>query len=180
MSETMEKKPQRVAKEAAVAELQQLFAESQAVILTDYRGITVAEDTLLRNRMREAGVEYRVTKNTLIKLACHQLDIDSLDEFLNGPTAISFANDPVAVAKLVSDFAKEFKKTSVKAGLLDRKAISAAEVDSLAKLPSREVLLARLLGAMQSPLSGFVGCASGMLRQLVTVTDAVRKQKESA
>lgn len=176
----MDKKPQTIAKENKVAELQQLFAESEAVILTDYRGLTVAQDTVLRNRMREAGIEYRVAKNTLIKIACNNLDHQGLDEFLNGPTAVSFAKDPVAAAKILSGFIKETKKTEIKVALLGNKVIDAAGVDTLAKLPAREVLLAQIAGALQSPMAGFAGVCAGMLRQLVTVVDKVREQKETA
>ena len=112
----MEKKPQVIAKEQKVAELQELFANSQAVFLTDYRGISVAEDVKLRAKMREAGINYLVAKNTLIKIACNNYGSNELDSYLNGPTAIAFAEDPVAAAKILSDFVKESKKTQIKAG----------------------------------------------------------------
>ena len=111
----MEKKPQVIAKEQKVAELQELFANSQAVFLTDYRGISVAEDVKLRAKMREAGINYLVAKNTLIKIACNNYGSNELDSYLNGPTAIAFAEDPVAAAKILSDFVKESKKTQIKA-----------------------------------------------------------------
>jgi len=176
----VDKKPQTIAKENKVADLQQLFAESESVILTDYRGLTVAQDTILRNKMREAGIEYRVAKNTLIKIACDNLDHQGLDEFLNGPTAVVFAKDPAAAAKVVCSFIKETKKTEIKVALLGNKVIDAASVETLAKLPAREVLLAQVAGAFQAPLAGFAGVCAGMLRQLVTVVDQVREQKETA
>lgn len=176
----MEKKPQRIAKEKEVTRLQELFSNAEVAILTDYRGLSVAQDTQLRAKMREAGVEYHVAKNTLLKLACAQNGQEGLDEFLAGPTAIAFGQDPVTTAKLLTSAIKEYKKTEIKAGLLGTKVISAAEVDALAKLPAREVLLAQLVGMMQAPLAGFAGVTAGMLRQLVTVVDRVREQKVAA
>ena len=176
----MDKKPQRIAKENEVAELQKLFTESDAAIFTDYRGITVAQDVQLRVKMRAAGFDYRVAKNTLLKLANANAGYPNLDEYLAGPTAVCFAKDPVAAAKILSEFIKESKKTSIKAALLTGKVISAKDVDALAKLPPREILLGQVAGMLASPMAGFAGVASAMLRQVVTVVDAVRQQKETA
>ena len=175
----MEKKPQVIAKEQKVAELQELFANSQAVFLTDYRGISVAEDVKLRAKMREASINYLVAKNTLIKIACNNYGSNELDSYLNGPTAIAFAEDPVAAAKILSDFVKESKKTQIKAAMLSGKLIDAQGVEDLAKLPSREVLLAQVAGAFAAPMSSFAGVTAGILRQLVTVVDKVREQKSA-
>ena len=175
----MEKKPQVIAKEQKVAELQELFANSQAVFLTDYRGISVAEDVKLRAKMREAGINYLVAKNTLIKIACNNYGSNELDSYLNGPTAIAFAEDPVAAAKILSDFVKESKKTQIKAAMLSGKLIDAQGVEDLAKLPSREVLRAQVAGAFAAPMSSFAGVTAGILRQLVTVVDKVREQKSA-
>lgn len=175
----MDKKPQLIVKEKEVAELQELFAKSNAAILTDYRGISVAEDVKLRAQLRNAGVEYRVAKNTLLKLACNNYGSTDLDSFLNGPTAVAFAEDPVAAAKILSDFIRESKKTKIKAALLTGKFIDPAGVEALAKLPPREVLLAKIAGAFTAPMAGFAGVTSGMLRQLVTVVDKVREQKSA-
>lgn len=176
----MEKKPQRLEKEAEVSRLQELFKNSQATVLTDYRGLTVSQDVKLRRQLREAGVEYHVAKNTLIKLACHANDLQVLDPFLEGPTAVAFAQEPVNLAKLLTNFIKEAKKTEIKAGLLGDKLISAVDVENLAKLPPREVLLAQVVGVFQAPLAGFAGVTSGLLRQLVTATDRIREQKAAA
>jgi len=175
----MEKKPQLIAKEQQVAELEQLFNESEAVIVTDYRGITVAQDVKLRKQLREAGIEYRVAKNTLVRRACNNYGSTDLDECLNGPSAVAFAKDPVAAAKIISEFIKDNKKTEIKGALLTGKYIDAQGVDALAKLPSREVLLAQVAGVFAAPMSGFAGVASAMLRQLVTVVDKVREQKSA-
>lgn len=173
----MDKKPQRLAKEAEVASLQELFKNAEAVMFTDYRGLTVAEDVKLRTKMRTADIEYKVAKNTLIKLACHANDQHAVDPYLEGPTAVAFAQDPVAVAKLLSAFIKETKKTEIKCGLLGDVLISAKEVEALAKLPTREVLLAQVVGMFAAPMSNFAGVTTAMLRQLVTVVDKVREQK---
>jgi len=165
----VEKKPQLIAKEQEVAELKQLFEESESVILTDYRGITVDKDVKLRAKMREAGVEYRVAKNTLIRIAGHQAGLDQLDEYLNGPTAISFSKDPVAAAKVLGDFIKDNRVTSFKAGLLNGAFLDAAGVDALAKLPSREILLAQVAGCFAAPMSA-----------LARVTNLVKEAREAA
>ncbi len=176
----MDKKPQMLAKEAEVARLKELFANSQAVVLTDYRGLTVGQDVKLRAKLREAGVDYSVAKNTLIKLACHANDIDSFDPYLEGPTSIAFTQEPVELAKLMTTFLKDNKKGEVKCALLGDKFITAQEVEALAKLPSREVLLAQVVGMFAAPMANFAGVTSGILRQLVTVTDQVREQKAKA
>ena len=175
----MEKKPQVIAKEQKVAELQELLGNPQAVFPTDYRGISVAEDVKMRAKMREAGINYLVAKNTLIKIACNNYGSNELDSYLNGPTAIAFAEDPVAAAKILSDFVKESKKTQIKAAMLSGKLIDAQGVEDLAKLPSREVLLAQVAGAFAAPMSSFAGVTAGILRQLVTVVDKVREQKSA-
>jgi len=172
-------KPQLLEKQAKVADLKDSINNSAAVLLTDYRGITVAEDTKLRAKLRGCGIKYTVAKNTMIKRACQELGIEGLDQHLEGPTAIAFADDPVVLSKAFTAFIKEAKKTQIKAGLLGSQAISANDVEVLAKMPPKEVLLAQVLGMLQSPLAGFAGVTSGMLRQLVTVTDQLRQQKEA-
>ncbi len=175
----MEKKPQLIAKEQEVAELQQLFTDAEAVIITDYRGILVSQDVQLRKQLREAGVEYRVAKNTMIKRAANNFGSTDLDDALNGPTAIAFSKDPVAVAKIISNFIKDNKKTAIKGALLSGKYIDAKGVEDLAKLPSREVLLGKIAGSLAAPMSSFAGVASALLRQLVTVVDQIKEQKSA-
>lgn len=165
----MEKKPQHIEKENQVAELQQLFVENDTVILTDYRGISVSQDVSLRKKLREAGVEYMVAKNTLIKRASNNHGIEALNPYLEGPTAIAFSKDPVAAAKILGDFIKEARVTSFKAGILTGSFIDAAGIDALAKLPPREVLLAQIAGCFAAPMSA-----------LARVTNLVKEQKEAA
>lgn len=176
----MDKKPQRIAKEQEVAELQQLLNDCQAAILTDYRGITVEQDVKFRAKLREAGCDYRVAKNTLLQIANRNLPVQDMSQYLEGPTAICFAADPVAAAKIISDFIHENKKTKIKGALLTGKLIDGAEVEALAKLPSREVLLTQVVSALAAPLSGMAGAAAALLRQFPTAVDQLRKQKEIA
>jgi len=163
--------------ESIVADMQ---AASSAVVL-DYRGITVAEFTALRNDCRKAGVTVRVLKNTLVVRACKDFGLEGLDEALNGPTAIFFAKeDPSAAAKILREFAAKSKKTTVKAGFVGTAVLDAKGVAALADLPSRDVLVAKMLGTLNRPASGFVGVLSGVPRALVCALEAIRKQKEAA
>ncbi|HHU32327.1 MAG TPA: 50S ribosomal protein L10 [Clostridia bacterium] len=166
-------------KQQIVAEIKTKLENSSAAVLTDYRGLNVAQVTELRKRMREAGVEYKVLKNTMIRFAAHELGLEGLDPYLEGPTAVAFSADPVAPAKIIYDFAKANKALEVKVGVLEGKVIEAAQVKALADLPSREELLAKVVGGMQAPLYGMVSVLSGTLRSFVYALEAVRKQKEA-
>ena len=173
--------PVNAEKQAIVAEIKEKLANSKGAVFTNYRGVTVAQDTKLRRKLREAGVEYRVVKNTMTRIAAKELGLEGLDAHLEGPTALAVsATDPVAPAKLIAEFIKENKVLEIKAGLVEGQLIDVAEVKALASLPSREVLIAKMLGSMQSPISGFVNVLQGTIRNLVYVLDAVRKEKESA
>lgn len=176
----MEKKPQLIAKEEAVLDLRKKMQDHTTMLLLDYKGINVADDTVFRRTFREAGVTYFVTRNTLIRRAAHDEGIDFLDEFLAGTTSVSFGDDPVALAKLVTDFAKTHEAIKVKVGMIDGKMIPAKEMKNLAKLPSREVLLAQVVGGMQAPLTGFASALQGLLRNFVYCLDQVREQKAAA
>lgn len=170
-------------KKALVAELAEKLKNTKGAVLTNYRGLNVAQDTNLRRKLREAGVEYRVVKNTMTRIAANEVGIQGMDAYLEGPTAIAVSmTDPVAPAKVISDFIKENKLQAleVKAGLVEGKVIDAAGVKALASLPSREVLVAQVLAGMQSPIVGLVNVLQGNIRNLVYTLEAVRKQKESA
>lgn len=168
-------------KQAVVKELVEKLSQAKGAVIINYRGITVLQDTKLRRKLREAGVEYNVVKNTMTRLAAQELEITGLDTYLEGPSAIAISKvDPVAPAKIISEFAKEFEIIEIKAGLLEGKVIDADGVKALANLPSREVLLAKLLGTLNVPITGFVNVLAGNIRNLVYVLEAVRKQKESA
>jgi large subunit ribosomal protein L10 len=170
-------------KKALVAELAEKLQNTKGAVLTNYRGLNVAQDTNLRRKLREAGVEYRVVKNTMTRIAANEVGIQGMDAYLEGPTAIAISStDPVAPAKVISDFIKENKLQAleIKAGLVEGKVIDAAGVKALASLPSREVLIAQVLAGMQSPIVGLVNVLHGNIRNLVYTLEAVRKQKESA
>ena len=140
-----------------VADLVELLKSAQAGVLVDYRGITVEQDTQLRNKLREAGVEYKVVKNTLTRFAANEVGYQELDSSLHGPTALAISStDPVAPAKVLSDFAKDVEALEIKAGFLDGKVITLDEVKTLANTPSREVLIAKIMGSLNSPISKLV------------------------
>lgn len=171
------------AKQAVVAALKEKLSTSKGAVLTSYRGLTVAQDTKLRTKLREAGVHYQVVKNTMTRIAATEAGIEELNQYLEGTTAMAVSTtDPVAPAKVISDFIKENKLEGleIKAGLVEGKVIDAAGVKALAALPAREVLIAQVLAGMQSPIVGLVNVLQGSIRNVVYVLDAVRQQKESA
>ncbi len=164
-----------------VRDIKERLKKSMVVILTDYRGLNVTEITELRRQLREEGIEFRVVKNTLTKIAAGELGYETLDTHLEGPTAVAFSyEDPVAAAKILSKFAKTNDKLEIKAGLLEGNILDIASIKALADLPSREVLLARVAGAFQAPLSAFASVLQGNIRNLVYVLDAVREQREKS
>ena len=171
------------AKQAIVAELKEKLTGAKGAVLVNYRGLTVAQDTKLRRQLREAGVDYRVVKNTMTRIAAQEAGLEGLDAYLEGPTAMAISTtDPVAPAKIITDFVKEHKLQvlEVKAGLVEGNVIDENGVKALASLPSREVLIAKMLGSMQSPITGLVNVLQGSISNLVYALDAVRQQKESA
>ena len=168
------------AKEAEVAEIQEKIEKSQSVMFLDYRGLNVAEVTELRNKMRAAGVEYKVIKNTMIRRAAEKAGIEGLDDVLEGPTAVALGYaDPVAPAKILVDFIEDTKKTNLKGGVLAGKAMSEAEIKNLASLPSKEELIAKMLGSLNAPITGLVMALSGIPRNLVYALNAIKEKKEA-
>ena len=168
-------------KKQIVADIKDKMEKSKGMIFYDYRGLSVAEATDLRNQFREAGVEYRVMKNAMIKRAADMMNMSGLDEHLIGPTAIAFGyTDPVAPAKVLVEFIKKLKKTEIKAGVLEGKIISVTDINSLADLPSREQLLAQLAGTLNAPIVGFARSLSGIISKLGYALNAVKEQKEGA
>ena len=169
-------------KEAIVAELKERLSTAKGAVFTSYKGLTVAQDTALRRTLREAGVSYHVVKNTMTRIAAKELGLDDLCDHLEGTTALAVStDDAVAPAKIICEFMKKNKLEdagilTLKAGLLDGRVIDVAEVKALADL--REVLLAKLLGSMQSPIAGTVNVLQGVIRNAVYVLEAIRKQKE--
>ncbi len=167
-------------KDASVAELTKHFEDSTAVLLTEYRGLTVAQLKELRNSIRQ-DADYAVVKNTLTKIAANKAGISTLDEDLKGPSAIAFVHgDPVTVAKGLRAFAKAHPLLVIKGGYFDGAALTADEVNKLADLESREVLLAKLAGAMKASLFGAAYLFNAPLSKAVRTVDALREKQESA
>ena len=153
----------RQLKEAKVAEIKEKLEKAQAVVLAKYQGLTVEEDTLLRKNLREAGIEYKVYKNTLVTLAVKELGIEGFDEYLEGPVSIAFGYDDVtAPARILNDFAKDHKALELKAGIVDGELYDPAKIQQLVTIPSKEVLIAKLLGSIKSPISSFARVISAI------------------
>ncbi|WP_232699783.1 50S ribosomal protein L10 [Brevibacillus daliensis] len=146
----------REEKVQVINEIATKLRESQTVVVADYRGLTVAQVTELRKQLREAGVEYKVYKNSLARLATAQENLSDLDAHLLGPNAIAFSKDDViAPAKIIADFAKKNDKLEIKGGVIEGKVVGAEEIKALASLPSREGLLSMLLSVLQAPVRNF-------------------------
>lgn len=166
------------AKRLIVDELKDKMEKSKAMVFYDYRGLTVAEVTELRNSFRSAGVEYHVIKNSMLKRAADQLGFSDLGSYISGPMAVAFGyGDPVAPAKVLVEFVKKVKKTEIKSGILEGRVITAESVTSLAELPSREQLLAQLAGTLNAPVTAFARSLSGIIAKLGYALNAVMEQK---
>ncbi|WP_029151373.1 50S ribosomal protein L10 [Microbacterium indicum] len=167
-------------KEASVAELTKSFENSSAVLLTEYRGLTVAELKELRDSIRQ-DAEYAVVKNTLTKIAANSVGIDAFDDELKGPSAIAFVHgDPVAVAKGLRTFAKAHPLLVVKGGYFDGAPLSAEEVNKLADLESREVLLSKVAGMMKASMSKAAAVFQALPSKTVRTVEALREKQENA
>jgi large subunit ribosomal protein L10 len=174
----MADKPVRADKASAVAELTDNFRNSTATVLTEYRGLTVSQLTELRRTLGNQ-TKYSVSKNTLAKRAATDAGINGLDELFTGPTALAFVSgDPVEAAKSLRTFAKTHPVLVIKGGVFEGKALSADEVNKLADLESREVLLAKLAGAMKGNLSKAAATFQAPLSQAVRLVDALRAERE--
>lgn len=175
----------RPEKVEAVEDIKQGLRGSGAVLLTEYRGLKVKELQALRRDLARAGARYRVLKNSLVRFAARDLDFPDLEAYLTGPTAIAFCeSDPVAPAKVISEFARTNPNLVFKASLLQGRVLDAEATKALAALESREVLLARAVGAVSSPLAKAVGVMQALIRQTAVVVGAYladrdAKEKES-
>ena len=155
-------------KQAVVSGIKEKIENSGSLVLVDYRGLTVEEVTDLRKKYREAGVQYKVYKNTMMKIAFKELGFEDFNQYLQGPSAVAFSTEDVtAAARITNEFAKNNEKLVIKAGILEGKLLDAQEVKAVANIPSREVLIAKLLGSFKAPVSNFV-----------YMLDALRKKKE--
>lgn len=170
----------REKKEQIVAEFKDKLSRAQTVILSNYSGLTVEDDTNLRRKFREANSEYKVYKNTLMSIAAKELGYEELTKYLEGPTSVAFGyDDPVAPAKVLVDFIKDHKGVEIKAGIVNGKIVTIDDIKALAELPSREELIAKALGSMKAPITNLVFVLSGTLRSLVYALNAVKEKKQA-
>ncbi|KUG03189.1 lsu ribosomal protein l10p (p0) [hydrocarbon metagenome] len=168
-------------KQKVVKDIEQKLQDATLVVFTDYRGINVEEMTVLRDRLRVPGVEYRVVKNTLTEFALQNTGYAEVIEKLEGPNAVLFSNeDPVGPAKTLYEFIKQYKKLEVKVGILEGQVVSAEKIKTLADLPPRDVLLAQVVGTMQAPITSFVYVLNANLTGLVRALDQIKEQKAAS
>ena len=167
-------------KKAVVSEVSAEVAKAQAIILAEYRGLEVGNLTELRRQARRSGVYLRVLKNTLARRAVDGTPFAGLSEHMVGPLMYGISADPVATAKLLNDFSRSNEKLVIKAGGMPNSVISAKEVKALATMPSREELLAQLMGTMQAPVQKFVSTLNEVPSKFVRALAAIRDQKEKA
>src|SRR2546423_15624004 len=169
----------RAEKEQLVADLSGKLSNAQSLYYTDFTGLNVKRMTELRRRLKRAGVEYVVIKNTLALRAVNESGL--VGETLQGPTGLVVGSDPVSAARVLTEFAKEFEdKPTLKGGLLQGKAIDNAQLRRMASLPSREQMLADLGAGMQSPMAAFVGALNGLLYMFAGALDALKTQRQGA
>ena len=167
-------------KKVVVAQVASVLSESQVAVVAEYRGLTVAEITDLRRRAREAGVFLKVVKNTLAKRAIKDSDFVCLEEHFVGPLALAASEDPVAVAKVLSNFAKDNERLEIKVGAMSGALLSFADIQALASLPGRNELLAMLVGTLQAPIQKFVQTLNELPASFVRTLAAVRDAKAGA
>jgi len=172
----------RIEEKQQIAEdLRDRLSKCAIIVLTDYKGLDVAAMNDLRRRLRAEGIEYQVVKNTLLIRAAEDNDIALIKDYFKGPSAIALSyDDPIAPAKVLSEFAKENKKLEIKAGVMNGQVLDANAIKALAKLPSREVLLGQFLSALNAIPTSFVRTIAEIPRSFVSVLAAIRDQKEAA
>lgn len=164
----------------AVEELKERIEASQLVVLTKYVGINAEKATLLRKKLREGHVEYKVFKNTLAKRVLDELKLSDAAKFMSGPTGWAFSKDPVAPSKILKEFSKDVPLVEMTGGILEGKVVSKVQLDALASLPSREVLLSQVVGTIAAPLRNFVSTLNALPSNLVNVLDQIKKKKEES
>lgn len=162
-------------KQKTIDEIRDKLSSASIAILTEFQGINVADVTELRKNLRNAGIDYKVYKNTLIRLAAEQMEITGIEKYLVGTTALAISqkDDLVAPAKLLKDFSAKHQHLKLKAGVLSNKAISADDINTLINLPPKEFIISMLLGGMQAPISKFLGVLQAPMRDFVTVLKAI-------
>lgn len=178
---------------AQVERIREDFQNSEVIILTEYQGLTVEEINELRDQCREAEIRYKVYKNTLINVAAQELEIEGVEPYLQGTTAVALGNDPAASARILKDFSGEHENLKIKGGILGKRTLDAVETEKLVDMPSREQLIATAVGGLKapisglvnvlhqgSPLTGLVNVLNGSLRQVTTVLQAIADQKKAS
>lgn len=165
----------------ALQEIKNDLTDVQAVWVVDYRGLTVKESQGLRRSIRESGAIMKVYKNTLMEIALKEMEMPEMGDILSGPSAFVFADgDPVASAKTIRDFAKDNENLVIKGGIMDGAFVDAAAVEKIASLPSREELIAKLLGSLQNPMSQIVRVLNGPIESFARTVSAIADQKNAA
>ncbi len=166
------------AKKQAVEEIKQKIQSAKSVVLVKFSGLSVSQDTELRREFRKNNVEYKVLKNTLVRRAFNDLGITDFDEDLNGPTSVAFGSDETGASKVIIDAVKKYEnKVAIKSAFVEGGKIDVEGVKALASMPSKEELIAKMLGSLQAPISNFVGVLSAMPRSLVIALNAIAEKK---
>ena len=166
------------AKKVVVEDIKEKIQNAKSVVLVKFNGLSVAEDTELRREFRKNNVEYKVLKNTLIRRAFNDMGITDFDEDLNGPTSVAFGADETGASKVIVEAAKKYQdKVSVKSAYVEGGKVDVEGVKALAAMPSKEELIAKMLGSLQAPISNLVGVLSAMPRSLVIALNAIAEQK---
>ncbi len=168
-------------KEKKVELLKEELSQAKIIIMTDFRGLTVAQMNKLRRSLQSEGIKYKVVKNTLTRIAATELGLEAINDYMEGPVAVAYGyDDPVTPVKLLVNFAKENEQLSLKGGLLEKQVLDEQGLRQLSQLPTREVLLAKTLGCFQAPLSGMLSVLQGNLRGLVYTLQAIKNKQDNA
>lgn len=167
-------------KKKEVSEVVDLLKQSTGIVISEYQGIKVDQDTTMRKEMRESGVTYKVVKNAILLHAFKEMGYEGVEDFLKGPSAISCSEDPVAPSKVLSKYAKEYDAIKVKVGVLDGEVIDTSRIEKLATLPSREELIAKVVGGISAPLYGLANVLNGNIKGLVVALSGLAKQRQEA
>lgn len=158
--------------------LKEKIAKAKSIVFVDYRGLTVIQVDELRTKLKKENIEYKVIKNSTISFAVRDGELKELEPFLNGPTAIAISyDDEIITSKLISEFSKSNEKLEIKAGVVDGKIITIDEIKVLASIPSKEVLIARMLGGLNAPISGLANVLNANIKGLVVVLNAIAEKK---
>lgn len=166
-------------KKQVVADLVEDLKDAQTIVFIDYRGVSVEQDTELRSEMRKEGIVYKVIKNSIVSLAMKECKIEVDEETFKGPTAIAFSKDDlVAPARVSKQIAKKFSKFEIKSGVIEGNHVSKEEIEKVASLPTKEILVSKVLGGLNAPISGFVYVLNANMAGLARVLNAISEQKQ--